>query len=106
MTFLTAALCLDFLFSSKLFKDVKIHDPVKKVTKISAFISKHKHPVGQRQAHTYTYDTPPARSDFAKVTYGGPFEDDAVEEVVSFWRIVLFLLVLHFAAFVVQSVSY
>ena len=106
MVFLTAALCLDFLFSSKLFKDVKIHDPVKKVTKISAFILKHDQPVGRRMAHTYTYDTPPARSDFAKRTYGGPFEDDEVEEVVSFWRMVLFLLSIEFAAFLIQTVSY
>ena len=106
MLFLTATLCLDFLFSSKLHKDVKIHNPVKKVKDISTFILKHNRQVGYRKAYTYTYDTPPARSDFAKKSYGGPFEDDEVEEVTSFWRIVLFLMSVGFAVFLIQTVNY
>ena len=105
MLFLTAALCLDFFFSSKLHKDVKIHNPVKKVKDISAFIHKHDRQVGYRKAYTYTYDIPPARSDFAKKSYGGPFEDDEVEEVTSFWRIVLFLMSVGFAVFLIETVS-
>ena len=52
------------------------------------------------------YDTPPARSDFAKQSYGGPFEDDDVEDVMSFWRIALFLLAGQVGAFLMESVSF
>lgn len=105
MIFLTAAVCLDFTFSSKFLKDPKIHNPVKKVKDISAFILKHDQLVGQRKAHTFSYEAPPTRSDFAKQSYGGPYEDDEVEEVTSFWRIVVILLLAGFGAFLIQTVS-
>lgn len=106
MVFLTAAVCLDFIFSSKLHKDAKIHDTVKKVKDISTFILRHDQPVGHRKAHTFTYEAPPVRSDFAKQSYGGPYEDDAVEEVTSFWRIIVILLAWGFGGvFLIQTVS-
>ena len=105
MFFLSAAVSLDFLFSSKLFKDAKIHNPVKKVRKISSFIMKHSQPVGRRSPFTYTYDIQPSRSDFAKKSYGGPFEDDEVEDVTSFWRMALFLLSTGLGVFMIQTVS-
>lgn len=106
ITFLTAAVCLDFLFSSssKLDKDPKIHNPIKKLKDISTFIVKHKHPVGHRKAITFTYQAPPVRSDFAKQLYGGPFEDDEVEGVTAFWRILSFLLAAGFGAYIMKSV--
>ncbi len=106
MAFLTAALCLDFLFSSKLKKDLKIHDPVKKVKDVSVFIARHDQLVGRRMAHTFVYDTPPVRSDFAKKSYGGPYEEDVVEDVTAFWRIVAFLLVTGVGQFLIQTVCY
>ena len=105
ITFLTAAVCLDCIFSDKLSKDPKIHNPVKKVINISGFILKNNQLVGHRKAHTFTYDTPPTRSDFAKQSYGGPYEDDEVEDVTAFWRIIVFSLVAGFGVFVVYTVS-
>ena len=102
MAFLTAALCLDFLYSSKLKKDVKLHDPVKKVRDVTVFIARHNQLVGRRKAHTFSYDAPPVRSDFAKSSYGGPYEDDVVEDVTAFWRIMAFLFV---GTFLMQTVS-
>ena len=105
VTFITIAVCLDFLFSKNLNKDPKIHNPIQKVKEISTFIYRHNQPVGQRSAYTFTYDSPPARSDFAKKTYGGYFEEDDVEEVTSFWSIVLLMMTIGFGIFVLQSVS-
>ena len=105
MVFLTAAVCLDFTFSSKLHKDAKLHSSIKKVKDVSIFVLRHSQLVGHRKAHTFTYETPPARSDFAKESYGGPFEDEEVEEVVSFWRITVILSAWGFGAFMVQTVS-
>ena len=103
--FLTSAVCLDFLFSTKLNKDPKIHNPIKKVKDISLFILKHNQPIGHRSAYTYTSDIPPVRSDFAKKSYGGHFKDDDVEEVTAFWRIVVLLATIGFGAFLLLSVS-
>ena len=103
--FLTGAVCLDLLFSVNLSKDPKIHNPVKKVKAVSKFILKHKQQVGYRQALTYTFEVPPARSDFAKESYGGYFSEDDVEDVMAFWRLVLFLVPIGFAGFMVVSVS-
>lgn len=105
MTFLTAAVCLDFIFSDKLHKDVKIHSTVKKVKDISTFVAGHSQPVGHRTAHTFTYEAPPSRSDFAKKSYGGPYKDEEVEEVMSFWRIVTVLLAVGFGSFLIENVS-
>ena len=105
LVFLSAAVCLDLIFSYRLKKDPKIHNPIKKVKDISTFILKNNKLVGHRRAYTFTYNTPPTRSDFAKQSYGGPFEDDEVEEVTAFWRIIVLVLTVGFGAFVVQTVS-
>ena len=104
--FLTAAVCMDFLFSGNLNKDPKIHNPVKKVKAVTKFVLKHKEQVGYRQAVTYTIESPPARSDYAKKPYGGLYSEDDVEDVMAFWRLVVFLIPVGFGGFLVVSVSY
>ena len=90
---LSLALCLDFIFSYWLVKEPKTHNPLKTVLHVSRFIVKHKQPVGRRSAFTYAMGRGiPSRSDLAKKLYGGPFEDEAVEDVKTFWRIIVFLL--------------
>ena len=90
--FLSAALCIDFLFSRKyLNKDPKTHYPIRRIWRISNFIRENKQLVGRRKAITFTYDTPPSRWDFAKRLYGGPFDEDDVEDVHTFWRILGFI---------------
>ena len=105
ITFLTIAVCLDHLFSKNLNKDLKIHNPIQKVKEISTFIYRHNQPVGQRSAHTFTCDSPPARSDFAKKTYGGYFDEEDVEEVTAFWRIIILMTTIGFGVFLIQMVS-
>jgi len=105
MLFITAALCLDFFFSSKLHKDMKLHNPVKKVKAITAFMIKHDRPVGHRSAFTFTNAVLPTRADFAKKSYGGPFEEDEVEEVTAYWRIVVILLSLGSGVFLIDTVT-
>jgi len=103
--FLTGAVCMDFLFSGNLNKDPKIHDPFKKVKAVTKFVLKHKEQVGYRQARTYTIESPPARSDYAKKPYGGFYSEDDVEDVMAFWRLVAFLIPVGFGGFLVVSVS-
>ncbi len=91
--FLTAAVCIDFILSPKyLNKDPKTHYPIRRIWKISRFVQENKQLVGRRKAITFTYDAPPSRWDFAKRLYGGPFDEDDVEDVHTFWRVLGFIL--------------
>ena len=105
---MTAAVCLDFLLSNKLLnKDPKTHYPLQQIWKVSKFVVRNKEIVGQRKAITFTYDAPPSRWDFAKHAYGGPFEEEDVEEVKTFWRIVVFLFSIGLGSwFVITTVSH
>ena len=90
--FLAAAVSIDFLFSAKYLNiDPKTHYPLRRIWKITKFVRKHNHLVGRRKAITFTYDAPPDRWDFAKRLYGGPFEGEDVEDVRTFWRILVFI---------------
>ena len=91
-TFLTVAVCIDFLCSAKyLNKDPKTHYPLRRIWRISNFVREHNQLVGRRKAITFTYDAPPDRWDFAKRLYGGPFDGEDVEDVRTFWRILGFI---------------
>ena len=57
------------------------------------FARKHSHAF-QRSAFTYCDDEIPSRIDFAKEKYGGPFTTEQVEDVKTFLRISVVLLVL------------
>ena len=63
----------------------------KHLWKVMCFARKHKYPV-RRSA--FTYNEMPSRLDLAKERYGGPFSSQEVEDVKSFWQILLVLLVL------------
>ena len=93
VAFLSLALCTDFLFSHVLIKEPKTQNPLKMVVKVSSFILENKSPVGHRSALTFNswQAAIPTRSSFAKKSYGGPFESEAVEDVKVFWYILVFL---------------
>ena len=69
------------------------HNPYKMVIKVLIFAKKHKYPL-RRSAFTYCGDERPTRIDFAKERYGGPFQTEQVEDVKTFLRILVILLVL------------
>ena len=69
------------------------NNPYKTVFKVLNFARKHKYP-RQRSAFTYADDEEPTRIDFAKERYGGPFTTEQVEDVKTFLRVLLVLLLL------------
>ena len=66
------------------------NNPYKTVYDVIKFVKNHKHPL-QRSAFTYSDNYIPSRLDFAKERYGGPFSTEQVENVKTFFRILLVL---------------
>ena len=89
---LSVGLILDFCFHHKLVKEPVTVNPVSLIFKVLKYAAKHKCPV-QRSAFTYCENEQPTRLDYGKSKYGGPFTTEQVEDVKTFWRIILVLLV-------------
>ena len=64
-------------------------NPFSLITAVMKFVKRHKNPLFRS---AFTYGEIPERLDLAKERYGGPFTTEEVENVKSFWRIVLTLL--------------
>ena len=75
------------------------NNPYKTVFKVLSFAKRNKYPI-RRSAFTYADDEEPTRIDYAKERYGGPFTTEQVEDVKTFLRILLVLLVLGPAFFI------
>ena len=68
-------------------------NPYKTVFGVVNFARKHKVPV-RRSAMTYCESGLPGRLDLAKTKYGGPYTNESVENVKTFFRILVVLLCL------------
>ena len=90
---LSVGLILDFCFHHKLVKEPVTVNPVKLIFRVLKYAAKHKYPV-QRSAFTYCENEQPTRLDYGKSKYGGPFTTEQVEDVKTFWRIVVVILAL------------
>ena len=90
-------LVLDFHFHHKLVKEPVTFNPVSLIFKVLKYAAKHKYPV-QRSAFTYCENEQPTRLDYGKSKYGGPFTTEQVEDVKTFWRVLLVLLVIVISA--------
>ena len=67
------------------------NNPIKIIWRVMKYVWKHKQPV-RRSAFTYG-EPPPSRLDLGKERYGGPFTTEQVEDVKTFWYILLILIV-------------
>ena len=63
--------------------------PVKHIYKVMRYAWTNRHPM-RRSAFTYTER--PSRLDLCKERYGGPFTTDEVEDVKSFWQILMIIV--------------
>ena len=65
-------------------------DPVKLIGKVIKYAWKHKYP---ERPSSFTYSGGiPSRLDYGKNRYGGPFTTDQVEDVKSFWNVLVVIL--------------
>ena len=90
--FISVALCLHACFHNyyKLVGTQK-NNPYKIVYNVLKYALYHKSPEN-RSAFTYWENKIPSRVDVGKSKYGGPFSEEDVENVKTFWRIVAVLL--------------
>ena len=68
-------------------------NPYRIIYKVLVFTRKHRYPL-RRSAFTYCDNEVPSRLDFAKKRFGGPFTTEQVEDVKTFFKILLVLLAL------------
>ena len=90
---LSVGLILDFHFHHKLVKEPVTVNPLSLIFKVLKYAAKHKYPV-QRSAFTYCENERPTRLDYGKSKYGGPFTTEQVEDVKTFWRVLLVIVVI------------
>ena len=88
---LSLALSLDFLCWKWLIIEPKSQNPFKTVLRVLKYAATHKYPE-QRSAFTYCEGDIPSRIDFGKEKYGGPFTTTEVEDMKTFFRILLVFL--------------
>ena len=92
---LTLAVSSDFLFSHWLVKEPVSRNPLKLILQVFRYAAKNKYP-RQRSAFTYWDDKHYSRIDLAKSKYGGPFTTEEVEDVKTFFQILLIVTVVCF----------
>ena len=84
----TISLVSDALLNKWLVKEPVAHNPLKLIYQVLKYAIKNKYP-RLRSAFTYWDDKPYLRIDLAKTKYGGPFSTEQVENVKSFFRILI-----------------
>ena len=85
---ISLALCLNTLFKNVLTVEPGTKNPFKLVYKVVRYAIKNKH-IRQRTAFSYCENYLPSRIDFGKSKYGGPFTTEEVEDVKTFFRVVV-----------------
>lgn len=86
----TLAICIDLLFSSWLIKEQPpISSPLLNICRVLLYAVRHKYP-----SKPYDWDERHStRLDVGKSKYGGPFTSEEVDDVKTFFRISIILLV-------------
>ena len=82
------ALCFDFLCQNRLMFEPVSQNPLKSVYSVLKYAATHKHPT-RRSALTYWEEDIPSRIDLGKSKYGGPFTTEQVEDVKTFFRLLV-----------------
>uniref|UniRef100_A0A1X7T9I8 Major facilitator superfamily (MFS) profile domain-containing protein n=2 Tax=Amphimedon queenslandica TaxID=400682 RepID=A0A1X7T9I8_AMPQE len=88
------------LFKHKLENISLIKNPIKLIVRVLCYARKHKYPEN-RSALTYWEEEAPSRLDLGKDKYGGPFTEEEVEDVKTFFRMLPLILI---ATFEVTSI--
>ena len=88
---ITIVMVTYYLFRHHLDTTPLLTNPVKLIFKVLNYARKNKHP-RLRSALTYWEESAPSRLDLGKDKYGGPFTEEEVEDVKTFFRFVPLLV--------------
>ncbi len=88
MTLLSLAVSCDSLFGRWLIVEPESQNPLKTVFGVLKFSATHKRPIG-RLTITYCEEEKPSRLDFAKEKFRGPYTTEEVEDVKTFFRMLV-----------------
>ena len=91
----SVALCLDFLCQNWLVIEPVSQNPLKSIYSVLKYAATHKHPA-RRSALTYWEEDIPSHIDLGKLKYGGPFTTEQVEDVKTFFRLLLMSVAISF----------
>ena len=89
------ALCLDFLCQNRLVIEPVSQNPLKSIYSVLKYAATHKHPA-RRSALTYWEEDIPSRVDLGKSKYGGPFTTEQVEDVKTFFQLLVVSVAISF----------
>ena len=92
---LVAIIVSDCLCQQWLDKTHKATNPIKLIIQVLNYTRKHSYPE-RRSAFTYLDEEQPARIDFGKDKFGGPFTEEEVEDVKTVLRLLPLLMCLSF----------
>ena len=90
-TVCSVSVICDFFFSKWIVKEPVKTNPIKQIYQVLKYAAKNKYP-RLRSAFTYWEDKPYSRIDLGKSKYGGPFTTEQVEDVKTFFRILLVVI--------------
>lgn len=82
----------DYFLSRWLIIEPVVHNPIKLIYEVIRYALNNKYP-RLRSAFTYWDDKPFSRMDLGKAKFGGPFTTEQVEDVKTFFRVLLLILV-------------
>ena len=93
---LSYVLCSDFIFNKAIIKEPVLQNPLKLIYKVLKFSAINRYP---KLRNSYTYWNR-SRIDLAKTVFGGPFANEEVEDVKTFFRICTIFV---FAAIIITA---
>ena len=101
--FLALIIISDCLCQQWLDRTHKVTNPIKLIIQVLNYTRKHRYPE-RRSAFTYLDEEQPSRMDFGKEKFGGPFTEEAVEDVKTVLRLIPLMICLIFGVGVVQVI--
>ena len=101
VNFIVSGVAIAFVLVSHSFLKLEnvslIKNPIKLIVRVLCYARKHKYPEN-RSALTYWEENAPSRLDLGKRKYGGPFTEEEVEDVRTFFHMLpLFIALIGFA---------
>ena len=102
---MTAAVCVILCFGNYFNVAFRPKNPLKLIRNVISYSVKNKYP-RHRSAFTYCENTIPSRMDLAMSKYGGPFDEEEVNDVKTFGKLLLTMPAFAFGCVMYFGITY